>query len=204
MTPRSIRIGLTGGLAAGKSTVARLLRQAGAEVVDADDLVAELYAPGAAGAGRVREIFGDTVFLADGRVDHSAVARLVFADAGARRRLEGAIHPLVRDAFGHRAARAEAQGKRIVVLEAPVLAEAGFAGDFDAVVTVEANPELRIERAVARGMSPDDARARMAAQDDRARLAIATHVLHNDGTVAELEARVAALLTELEAEAPIN
>jgi len=187
------RIGLTGGLAAGKSTVADMLRAVGINVIDSDGLVAELYAPGQAGALEIQRLFGDSMLNADGRVDHRAVAQLVFADEAARERLEQAVHPLVRQEFARRAENAEG----LVVLEAPVLAEAGFADDFDVVISVEADPELRVRRAVSRGMTELDARGRIAAQNEVARLAITTHVIRNDGSLAELQDQVSTLIEQL-------
>ena len=189
-----VRVGLTGGLAAGKSTVARMLAEEGLMVVDADRLVAELYRPGEAGAARVRQLFGDGMLLADGGVDHSALATRVFADEEARRRLEAAIHPLVGERF--RALSESAGG--ITVLEATLLVEAGWADAFDLVVTVEAPPEVRLARAVARGLTPEQATHRLAAQGDgAARRAAAHRVIVNDGNLAQLRQSVAALVRDL-------
>lgn len=190
-----LRVGLTGGLASGKSTVARLLGEAGLLVVDADRLVADLYRPGGAGAAAVAEIFGPGALDASGAVDRAAVAGRVFADDTARRRLEEAIHPLVRRRFAEIAGAAE---EPVVVLEATLLVEAGYGPDFDLVVAVEAEPEVRLARAIARGLSEDDARARLAAQGDGARRrAGAGRVIDNSGDLAALEAQVAALAAEL-------
>lgn len=187
-------VGLTGGLASGKSTVARWLAEAGCTVVDADRLVAELYEPGGAGARRVVELFGGGLLDARGSVDRVRLAERVFSDAAARRRLEGAVHPLVRQRFAEIAAAAGG----IVVLEATLLVEAGYGEDFDLVVTVEADRERRLERAVARGAEPEDARARLAAQGDGARRrAGSQRVIHNDGDLGDLRREVEALLGEL-------
>jgi dephospho-CoA kinase len=190
----TLRLGLTGGLASGKSTVARLLAAKGVTVIDADELVAELYRPGGEGAAAVRELFGEAALGPDGAVDHAAVARRVFADPEARRRLERAIHPLVRRRFEEIAERAQG----IVALEATLLVEAGYAPLFDLVVTVEADREARLRRAAARGMPEAEARARLAAQGDGAvRRAGAGRVIENDGDLAALEAQVDSLLAEL-------
>jgi dephospho-CoA kinase len=181
-------------MAAGKSTVARLLGEHGCKVVDADRLVAELYRSGEAGAARVAELFGPEVLAADGSVDHRALAARAFADPDARGRLEAAVHPLVRDRF--RALAAATAG--IVVLEATLLVEAGWADAFDVVVTVEAPRELRLERAVARGLAPAEAERRLLAQGDgAARRAGADHVIVNDGDVAALRRAVVALVRDL-------
>lgn len=189
-------VGLTGGLAAGKSTVARLLAEHGCTVVDADRLVGELYRPGAAGAARIAEIAGREVLREDGGVDHAKLAARLFEDPELRRRVEQAIHPLVREAFRERAGAA----RGIVVLEATLLVEAGYGPDFDVVVTVEADPDLRLERAVARGLSREDAERRLAAQSpEGVRTEAADVVLRNDGTEEDLARSVAALVAGLSA-----
>lgn len=188
------RVGLTGALAAGKSTVAGWLDEAGFRVIDADRLVADLYRPGGDGAKAVSELFGAQFLAADGRVDHQRLARKVFAEAAARRRLEGAIHPLVRKRFTELAGETEG----VIVLEATLLVEAGFAPDFDLVVTVEADPELRQKRAVARGLEPAAAQRRIAAQSaPETRIAAADRVLWNNGTLDDLRAEVDELVADL-------
>jgi dephospho-CoA kinase len=193
LSPRLL-VGLTGGLAAGKSTVARLLAEHGATVVDADRLVADLYRAGEPGAARVHELFGDGVLRADRGVDHGALSARVFDNPQARRALEAAIHPLVGSRFRELASRAGG----IVVLEATLLVEAGWSKEFDLVVTVEAPLELRLARAVARGLDPVEARRRLQAQGDgEARRAAAARVLVNDGDPAHLSAQVDALVRDL-------
>jgi dephospho-CoA kinase len=190
----ALRVGLTGGLASGKSTVADLLAERGARVIDADELVADLYRPGALGTAAVRALFGDAALAPDGSVDRAVVARRVFADAAARRALEAAIHPLVRRRFEEVAADADG----IVVLEATLLVEAGYGPGFDLIATVEADPDVRLRRAVARGMDEKEARARLAAQGEgEARRAGAHRVIWNDGDLAALTAQVDELVTEL-------
>ncbi|MDX1503656.1 MAG: dephospho-CoA kinase [Thermoanaerobaculia bacterium] len=190
-----LRVGLTGGLASGKSTVARGLAERGFHVLDADRLVADLYRPGAAGARAVRELFGDGYLDADGAVDHAALARRVFPDADARRSLEREIHPLVRRELERRTEGLDG----VAVLEATLLVEAGYAPGFDLVVTVEADPSDRLERAVRRGMERAEAEARLAAQGDgAARRAAADRVLTNDGDLGELERATRELAAELE------
>jgi dephospho-CoA kinase len=185
-----LTVGLTGGLASGKSTVARWLGELGCTVVDADRLVADLYRPGAPGAEAVRRLFGDGMLDRSGAVDHRKLGALVFADPEARRRLEAAIHPLVGEAF--RSILDAARG--IVVLEATLLVETGGADRYDVLVTVEADPELRLRRAVERGVDPESARARLAAQaSSEARTARADYVLWNEGGLDQLRAQVDAL-----------
>src|SRR5262245_32981542 len=128
-----LTVGLTGGLASGKSTVARWLEELGCTVVDADRLVADLYRPGAPGAEAVRRLFGDGMLDPRGAVDHKKLGTLVFGDAEARRQLEAAIHPLV----GHAFATILEAATGIVVMEATLLVETGGAGRYDVLVTVE-------------------------------------------------------------------
>lgn len=188
-------VGLTGGIASGKSTVARWLADAGYRMVDADEVVAELYAPGGRGAEAVRELLGAEMLADDGSVDHAAVAERVFDDSAARARLEAAVHPLVRERFGEIAR--EAGG--VVVLEATLLVEAGYAPDFDLVVTVEADAEARLDRAIARGLVRDQVKARMVAQGDgEERRAAAHRVIRNDGSLGELRAEIDGLIEEIE------
>lgn len=188
------RVGLTGGIAAGKTTVASWLREAGLIVVDADHIVADLYRSGGDGAALVSELFGSSFLQADGSVDHPRLAAKIFDDPAARARLEAAIHPLVKRSFEEIASQAES----VAVLEAPLLVEAGFAPDFDMVITVEADPATRIQRAVGRGSSLADAEARLAAQTgEEARCAAAHRVLRNEGSLTELRAQVDILIEEL-------
>jgi dephospho-CoA kinase len=193
---RALKIGLTGGLASGKSTVARWLAEAGFRVIDADRLVAELYAPGAPGAEEVRRLFGDGVLDASGAVDHAKVAERVFADPEARRALEQAIHPLVRQRFEELAAQSDG----VVILEATLLVEAGYGPAFDCVVAVEAPPEQRLARAVERGVPEVDARARLLAQGDgAARREGAGRVIDNSCDLEHLRRQVDELIDELKA-----
>lgn len=189
------RIGLTGGIAAGKSTVAEWLRDAGFEVVDADRLVARLYQPGGEGSAVVAQLFGPSYLKADGSVDHWRVADRVFADDEARRQLEAAVHPLVKREFEAIAEKTAG----VVVLEAPLLVEAGLASDMDLVVTVEAHPATRLRRATSRGLDPTEAKRRMAAQaSEETRTAAAQRVVRNDGTLEDLHQQVMNLVTEIE------
>lgn len=189
-------VGLTGGIGSGKSTVATLLAERGAVVVDADDLAREAIAPGSAGAARVAERFPDLVG-ADGTVDRAGLAAHVFADPVARGDLEAIVHPEVRRLLGERVAAASADA--IVVFVAPLLVETGAAAGFDPLVVVTAPLEVRVERLeTSRGMDPVDARARIAAQaSEEVRLAAADLVVDNGGPRAALAAQVDALWDEL-------
>lgn len=192
-----MRVGLTGGVASGKSTVAAALVDLGVVLVDADVLAREVVAPGSDGLREVVEVFGPEVLTDDGELDRPAVGRLVFGDAERRRALERIIHPRVRA----RAAEIEAAAPAgaLVVHDIPLLVETGQAGDFDAVVVVDVPAEVQTARmTVNRGMSAEDAAARLAAQADReARLAVATHVVDNSGDLAALRARVAEVHADL-------
>ena len=187
-------VGITGGMASGKSTVVRWLGEAGFQVVDADRIVAELYAPGGKGAAAVRELFGDGTLKEDGSVDHPAVAAIVFADPAARKRLEAAIHPLVHQRFAEIAAAATG----VVVYEATLLVESGGYRAFDLVLSVEAPEDRRLEWAIARGMDEAAARSRLEAQGDGAeRRARAHRILENDGSLDDLRGKVDVLVAEL-------
>lgn len=189
-------VGLTGGIGSGKSTVAALLAERGAVVVDADDLARDAIAPGTAGAERVAERFPGVV-APDGTVDRAALAALVFADPIARADLEAIVHPEVRRLLGDAVATAPADA--IVVFVAPLLIETGAAAGFAPLVVVAAPEEVRVERLVAsRGMTVEAARARIAAQASEAdRLAAADLVVDNAGPRAALTAQVDALWVEL-------
>ncbi len=188
------RVGLTGGLASGKSTVAAWLGEAGFQVVDGDRLVNELYLPGGAGAEAVARLFGRGMLDPSGAVDASRLAARVFQDDGERLRLERAIHPLVRERFAELAERAPG----VVVLEATRLVEAGYAPDFDLVVTVEAPAEERRRRAVARGLPEEEAWARLRAQGEGAERRAAAHVqLDNDGDLGALRHQVNRLIATI-------
>jgi dephospho-CoA kinase len=190
----TLRVGLTGGLGSGKSTVAGWLRDAGFEVVDADRLVAGLYQPGGEGADAVRSLFGPEMLDERGGVDHAKVAARVFSDPQARLALESAIHPLVRKRFVEMTARAQG----VVVLEATLLVEAGYAPGFQLIVTVEAPCELRLERAIARGMNAESARDRLLAQGEGEKRRAAAHrVIDNSGDLDHLRHQVDELIGEL-------
>jgi len=192
---RPLLVGLTGGLASGKSTVAGWLADAGFRVVDADRLVADLYRPGGAGAEAVRGLFGDGMLDEQGAVVPARVADRIFSDPEARRALEGAVHPLVRERF-HEIARESSQG--VVVLEATLLVEAGYSPSFDLIVTVEAPAVTRLRRAMERGMSEDAARARLLAQGDGEVRREASHrIIDNCSDLPHLRHQVDDLVIEL-------
>ncbi len=190
---KNLRIGLTGGLASGKSTVAGWLRDAGLLVVDADQLVADLYKPGAEGVAVVRRLFPDAL-NPEGGVDHTKLAAKIFADPAERKRLEEAIHPLVRKRFEEIAQ----QSPGVVILEATLLVEAGYSPLFDGIITVECDAETRLKRAVERGMDETAARARLLAQGDGEQRREAAHrVLDNCCDLPHLRNQVDELIEEL-------
>lgn len=190
-------MGLTGGVASGKSTVAAILAELGAVVIDADRLAREVVAPGTDGLARVVAEFGPQVLTEAGELDRAALGAVVFADEDARRRLEAIIHPLVH-ARGHEL-EAAAPPDALVVHDIPLLAESGRAETFDAVIVVDAPHEVQLDRMTSqRGWTPADAEARIAAQATREqRLAVATHVIENTGTLEDLRDRVTEVFEEL-------
>lgn len=197
------RIGLTGGIAAGKSVAARRLASCGAVVVDHDLLAREAVAPGSAGLDAVVEAFGRGVLAEDGTLDRPALARIVFADPEARARLDALVHPVVRRLAAEReAAAAAADPSAVVVHDVPLLVETGQVDRFHLVVVVHAPAVLRVERLVRlRGMERADAEARVAAQArDEARLEAADVVLDGSGGDADLERQVDDLWQRLAAE----
>lgn len=197
------RIGLTGGIAAGKSVVARRLTELGAVVIDSDELARQAVAPGTTGYDAVVEAFGAGVVGPDGALDRPALGRLVFADTAARRRLEAIVHPQVRRLAAEREAAAAAADPDVVVVhDIPLLVETGQADSFGLVVTVAAPAVLRVERLVRlRGMARADAEARVAAQaSDEEREAAADVVLDGTGPDEQLRAQVDALWDRLLAE----
>ncbi|HEY6929707.1 MAG TPA: dephospho-CoA kinase [Thermoanaerobaculia bacterium] len=189
-----LRVGLTGGLASGKSSVAGILRGLGAVVFDADEIVKDLYGPGGAGVKTARELFGDAVLDASGRIDRSRIAAIVFADPAKRHALEARIHPLVRAERARRFAEAEKSGAAVAVAEASQLLESNSEGDYDRVLLVIAPEAERIRRWEAKGGDPQDASRRIRSQiSPSAAFDRAHDVLTNDGTLEELREKVVAL-----------
>jgi dephospho-CoA kinase len=186
-----LEIGLTGGIGAGKSTVARLLASRGAVLIDADVIVRELQAPGAPVFVRMVERFGTGIVRSDGTLDRGAVAEIVFADRRELAALNGIVHPAVTDEMT-RQRQAWATTDATVLLDIPLLIETNYS-DLDAVIVVDVDPEIAIERLIAhRGFTEHDARARVANQASRSdRLAIADFVIDNSGTYDDLTDRIA-------------
>ncbi|WP_411140811.1 dephospho-CoA kinase [Streptomyces sp. x-80] len=185
-----VKVGLTGGIGAGKSEVSRLLASYGAVIVDADRIAREVVEPGTPGLAAVVEEFGAGVLAPDGTLDRPKLGRIVFADPEKLKALNAIVHPLV----GARSAELEASAgpDAVVVHDVPLLAENGLAPLYDLVIVIDAAPQTQLDRLVRqRGMTEDEAKSRMAAQATREqRLVVADLVIDNDGPLAELEPQV--------------
>ncbi|MEV0666557.1 dephospho-CoA kinase [Actinomadura luteofluorescens] len=192
-----LKVGLTGGIGSGKSEVSKRLREHGAVVIDADRIAREVVEPGTPGLAAVVAEFGEDVLLPSGALDREKVGRIVFADPDRLAALNAIVHPLVGERMQELMDAAPADA--VVVYDVPLLAENGLAGMYDEVVVVDAPEETQLDRLVARrGMTEEDARARMANQASRAdRRAVATHVIDNSGTLADLKTQIDALWTTL-------
>jgi dephospho-CoA kinase len=192
-----MRVGLTGGIASGKSTVSAILAELGATIIDGDQLAREVVEKGTPGLAQVVEAFGPDVLTPSGDLDRPKLGRIVFNDEALRKRLEGIVHPLVFERYAALEASAPSDG--LVVHDIPLLAETGRADTFDAVIVVETPAEVQVERMLRdRGWSRADAESRIAAQaTPEQRRAIATHLIVNTGTRDELRARVEEVYREL-------
>ncbi|MEU2619183.1 dephospho-CoA kinase [Streptomyces sp. NPDC007157] len=192
-----LKVGLTGGIGAGKSEVSRLLVGHGAVLIDADRIAREVVEPGTPGLAAVVEAFGPDVLAADGSLDRPKLGSIVFADPEKLAVLNSIVHPLV----GSRSRELEnaAAANAVVINDVPLLAENGLAPFYDVVVVVDVTPETQLDRLTRlRGMTEEDARARMAAQATREkRLKIADIVIDNDVPLDVLEQRVAEVWADL-------
>lgn len=191
------RVGLTGGIGAGKSEVSRRLADQGAIVIDADAVAREVVAPGTPGLAEVTAAFGPGVLSPDGSLDRPRLGEIVFADAGLRARLNAIVHPLV--AARMLELEQQAGPGALIVHDVPLIAENGLADNYDIVVVVDVTPRTQLERLVKqRGLTRDQASARIAAQASREqRLAVAGIVIDNSGSLAELDRQVGELWAEL-------
>lgn len=193
-------IALTGGIAAGKSTIAGRLAEHGAVIVDADALVREIQAPGSPALSRIADAFGPQVIREDGSLDRAALGGIVFGDDAAVARLNGIVHPAVLALSQERFAQARAADpKAVIVYDVPLLAEARASDPWDLVVVAHAPADMRAARMIEqRGMSPEAAAARIAAQvSDQERLALADVVIDTTGTLEHTLAQTDALWERL-------
>jgi len=192
-------VGLTGGIGAGKSTVANLLADRGAVIVDADEAARAVVEPGEPALAKLVDRFGPGILDADGRLDRAAVAKVAFADDESRRDLEAITHPAINEEFTRRVA--DAPSDAIVVLDVPLLAESEQARKrpYQTVIVVEAPRDVRLARLETRGVNRADAESRMAAQaDDEERRKLATYVVDNAGDLAALERQIDEIWSDLE------
>ena len=188
-TDRALRVGLTGGIGAGKSTVAALLEERGAAVTSADEVSRDVVSPGSAGLAAVVAEFGEDILASDGSLDRSALGRVVFSDDLRRARLEEILLPLIAAEAWARMETVPAG--QVAVYDVPLLVEGQMQDLFDLVIVVEAQLEVRLERLAARGMTRDEALARIAVQaTDEERRAVADVVVSNSGALEDLNAEV--------------
>jgi dephospho-CoA kinase len=192
-----LRVGLTGGIGAGKSEVSRRLAARGAVLIDADVAAREVVAPGTPGLAEIIAAFGPGVLRPDGSLDRTRLGEIVFADPGLLARLNAIVHPRVRERM--RELELAAGNAAIVVHDVPLLAENALSAGYDVVVVVDVPPAVQAGRLTRRrGMTGEQAAARMAAQASREqRLAIAGLVIDNSGSLSELDQRVGELWAEL-------
>ncbi|GAA3939521.1 dephospho-CoA kinase [Actinomadura viridis] len=197
-----LKVGLTGGIGSGKSEVSARLRARGAVIIDADRIAREVVEPGTPGLAAVVAEFGEGVLLPGGGLDRERVGSIVFADRDRLAALNAIVHPLVGERMQELMDAAPAGA--IVVYDVPLLAENGLAGMYDVVVVVDVPVEVQLDRLTSRrGMTEEDARARIAAQAAREeRRAVADHVIDNSGSLDDLQARVDALWEDLVRRAP--
>ncbi len=192
-----LKLGLTGGIGAGKSEVSRILTSLGAVLIDSDRIAREVVEPGTPGLAAVVAEFGPEMLTADGHLDRPKLGGIVFNDPERLSALNAIIHPLVRDRSAE--LQAAAAPDAVVVHDVPLLAENKLASLYDLVMVVDATPETQLDRLVRlRGMAEDEARARMAAQATRAdRLAIADVVIDNNGPIEALEPQITKVWADL-------
>jgi len=195
-----LRVGLTGGIGSGKSAVAERLAALGAVVLDGDKAARAVVEPGTPGLARIAEAFGPGVLRADGSLDRSKLAGIVFSDEVALEKLNDITHPLIHEHLqaAEDAAVKAAGPDTIVVHDIPLLAEGQRSAEFAVVIVVDVPPEVQVSRLAGRGLPEDQARARMAAQATREqRLAIADIVIDNSGTREDLDRQVAEVWADL-------
>jgi dephospho-CoA kinase len=190
-----LKVGLTGGIATGKSYVFDRLLRHGVAGLDADAIAHGVTAPGTEATAAIAERFGAGIIAADGSVDRAVLGSLVFADAAARRDLEAIVHPAVHRSIVAGLRAFELLGHEAVVVAVPLLFETGRSADYDRVVVTACNPELQLARLVARGLTVDAARQRMAAQlPTEEKVARANVTIWTDGSFEETDRQVDAVL----------
>jgi dephospho-CoA kinase len=196
--------GLTGGIGSGKSAAAAIFEECGIPVVSADELSRIVVTPGSEGLAAVVAAFGEGVLTPDGELDRRKLGAIIFKDPSQRVRLEGILHPRIRDSFQDVLTALEATSQHLVVYEVPLLFENNLEKQMKAVILVSAPEDQRIQRVMARDkLNVDDVRARMAAQmDDQTRRSKAQYVLENDGDLEHLRAQVEALLVKIQPRKP--
>lgn len=195
-------IGLTGGIGSGKSTVATLCRERGWRVVDADGIARDVVKPGRPALAELEAAFGEDILLADGSLNRKELARRAFADKEHTELLNSITHPRIQAETQRQFEEAREEGYDFAVYDMPLLVDNGLDKDMDYVIVVDVAVEERVRRLVAsRGLEEDDARRRIAAQvTDEVRLAAATHVIDNNGTLEQLRARATEVMNRIEAE----
>jgi dephospho-CoA kinase len=196
-----LRLGLTGGIASGKTAVAAMLRELGFAVLDADSLAHKLIEPGEAAYDQVIQEFGPAILASDNRINRAKLAAIVFADAAKLARLNAILHPLVESIIHERFAEWSRNGTRdAAFVEAALLVEAGYQKDLDGLVITWCRPEQQLERLRARGFSDEDARRRIAAQMPVAdKLRYATEKIDCSGSLEDTRKQVEALAAKLRA-----
>ena len=206
MRRHMLKVGLTGNIAAGKSSVAEVWRDQGATIIDADELARRAVEPGTRAHAAIAAEWGSEVLEEGGALDRAALRRIVFADPDARERLEEIVHPAVGALRDEAYREAQARGERVVVADVPLLFEAGLVDEFDVVVLVDAPEEVRLHRLVNdRGLPEDEARRMMAAQmPSELKRASADVVIRNAGTFGALQDRARDVWRELQRRAVLR
>ena len=198
-----LRVGLTGGIASGKSLVARFFKENGARLIDADRIARDVVQPGSAGWKRVVDCFGTSVLRRDGRIDRRALGRIAFSDERARKALNGLLHPLIISKIQQ---RLEGLCRRLpdapVVIEVPLLIECGLQHDFDRIVLVAADPEIQKKRLISRSrLSEEEAEARIGSQlAMNQKRKYADYIIDNNGTRRDLKRQVRCIYKRLVAD----
>ncbi|WP_293820756.1 dephospho-CoA kinase [uncultured Corynebacterium sp.] len=197
-------IGLTGGIGSGKSTVATLCRERGWRIVDADAIARDVVQPGQPALSELAAAFGKDILLADGQLNRKELARRAFADKEHTELLNSITHPRIQEETQRQFAAAPGDGCDFAVYDMPLLVDNGLDKDMDCVIVVDVAPEERVRRLItSRGLEEDDARRRIAAQvPDEVRLAAATHVIDNNGTLDQLRERTIEVMDRIAAESP--